>query len=164
MPPPLKAAAELGVSYRQFADEDLPFVANLYASTRREEVAATGWPSEMQDAFLAQQHEAQHRHYALHFADAEWLVVERLGEAVGRLYLREMPESLHIIDISLLPEARGQGIGGAILRDVLDRARDLGKGVSIHVEKTNPARSLYDRLGFDFVEDCGVYDFLRAVP
>ena len=164
MPPPLKAAAELGVTYRQFADEDLPFVADLYASTRREEVAVTGWPSEMQDAFLAQQHEAQHRHYALHFADAEWLIVERWGGSVGRLYLRELPETLHIVDIALLPEARGQGIGGAILRDVLDHARDLGKGVSIHLEKTNPARSLYARLGFRLVEDRGVYDFLRAEP
>jgi hypothetical protein len=66
MPPPLKAAAGLGVTYRNFADEDLPFVAELYASTRRDEVAATGWPREMQEAFLAQQHEAQHRHYAEH--------------------------------------------------------------------------------------------------
>ncbi|HEY6815928.1 MAG TPA: GNAT family N-acetyltransferase [Croceibacterium sp.] len=162
MPPPLKAAGGFGVSYREFSDEDLPFVAELYASTRREEVAATGWPLEMQEAFLAQQHDAQHRHYALHFADAEWLIVERGEEAIGRLYLRDLGENLHIVDISLLPHSRQKGIGGAIMQDILDHARSLGKGLSIHVEKYNPARSLYARLGFEMVEDRGVYDLLRA--
>jgi hypothetical protein len=111
MPPPPKAAAALGIVYRKFADEDLSFVGELYASTRREELAVTGWPTEMQEAFLAQQHAAQHSHYALHFADAEWLILEWQGEAVGRLYLRELPENLHIVDIALLPPARGRGIG-----------------------------------------------------
>ena len=164
MPPPLRAASKLGVSYRKFGEADLPFVAELYASTRREEVAVTGWPPEIQAAFLAQQHEAQHRHYTEHFADAEWLIVERAGEAVGRLYLRELPDDWHIIDISLLPEHRGHGIGGAILRDILDHSASLAKAVTIHVERNNPARSLYARLGFEMVEEGGVYDFLRARP
>lgn len=164
MPPPLRAAQDFGVSYRLFTDEDLPFVAELYASTRRDEVAMTGWPTEMQEAFLDQQHEAQHRHYSLHFADAEWLIIEREAEAVGRLYLRSLPENLHIIDISLLPESRRKGIGGAIMQDILDHARELGKGVTIHVERNNPARALYTRLGFEMIEDRGVYDFLRAQP
>ncbi len=164
MPPPLRAAAEFGISYRPMTDGDLPFVAELYASTRREEVAQTGWPAEIQEAFLVQQHEAQHSHYSKHFADAEWLIVERSGEAIGRLYLRDDPEGLHIIDISLVPDSRGQGIGGAILRDVLGQARDLRKGVSIHVEKFNPARHLYQRLGFEVVEDGGVYDMMRVSP
>jgi len=162
MPPPLRAAAEFGVSYRPMGDGDLPFVAELYASTRREEVARTGWPAEMQEAFLRQQHEAQHSHYSLHYADAEWLIVERAGQPVGRLYLRDPPEALHIVDISLLPQIRGQGIGGAILRDVLGQARELGKDVSIHVEKFNPARRLYERLGFETVEDKGIYDLMEA--
>lgn len=164
MPPPLKAASGFGVSYRPFSDDDLPFVSALYASTRREEVAATGWPPEMQEQFLAQQAAAQHSHYALHFADAEWLIIEREGEAIGRLYLREMPADLHIVDISLMPASRGQGIGGAILEDTLALARGRDNGVTIHVERNNPARSLYARLGFEIIEEKGIYDLLRAQP
>lgn len=164
MPPPLTAASGFGVSYRQFTDDDLPFVTALYASTRREEVAATGWPPDMQAAFLAQQAAAQHSHYSIHFADGEWLIIERGGDAIGRLYLLDTPDALHITDIALMPESRGQGIGGAILADVLEQARGLGKAVSIHVERSNPARALYARLGFEMVEDCGVYDLLRAEP
>jgi ribosomal protein S18 acetylase RimI-like enzyme len=164
MPPPLRAAAQFGVSYRPFTDDDLPFVAELYASTRREEVAQAGWPVELQEAFLRQQHEAQHSHYSLHHRDAEWLIVERDGAAIGRLYWRNGPERFHVVDISLLPASRGQGIGGAILRDVLAAAHASGKGLSIRVEKFNPARRLYDRLGFAVIADEGTYDLLEARP
>lgn len=161
MPPPLKAAAGLGIAYRPISDDDLPFLGALYASTRAEEVAMTGWSPEMQGQFLAQQFDAQHRHYMRHYPDAEWLVVERGGEAIGRLYIEEWSSQIRIIDISLMTESRGQGLGAAILMDMLEMARTAGKAVSIHVEKHNPARHLYDRLGFVAVEDKGVYDLLE---
>ena len=145
-------------------DDDLLFVAALYASTRAEEVAVTGWPIEHQRAFLAQQHEAQHRHYRLHYADALWLILEKDAAPVGRLYLDERDREFRVIDISLVPQCRGLGIGAAILRDVQDLARARDLGVSIHVEKNNPARRLYDRLGFALVEDQGVYDLLEWRP
>jgi ribosomal protein S18 acetylase RimI-like enzyme len=164
VPRPQPRPARPGASWRPVTDDDLPFLAELYASTRREEVAQPGWPAETQEAFLRQQHEAQHRHYTLHYAAAEWLVIERGGEAVGRLCLLDKPDELHIIDISLLPHARGQGLGGAILEDILDAARELGKGVAIHVEMNNPALSLYRRLGFEAVGDAGIHYLMRAVP
>ena len=164
MPPPSREAARHGIAYRPMADADLPFVAALYASTRAEEVAATGWPVDVQRAFLAQQHHAQHVHYARCFPDAERLIVERAGEAIGRLYLARLGEEVRIVDIALLPAARGGGIGGAILRDILADAAGRGRAVSIHVEKTNPARRLYERLGFVLVEDRGVYDLMERRP
>jgi len=161
MPPPLREAARHGIAYRAMTDADLPFVAALYASTRAEEVAATGWPDDLRRAFLAQQHEAQHSHYRKFYPEAERLIIEREGEAIGRLYLAEWERELRVVDIALVPAARGTGIGCAILRDVQALATARGKAVSIHVEKNNPARRLYDRLGFAAVEDKGVYDLLE---
>ncbi|MDE8651304.1 GNAT family N-acetyltransferase [Novosphingobium album (ex Liu et al. 2023)] len=162
MPPPIASAAGFGISYRALADADLPFIAELYASTRREEVARTGWPEAMREAFLRQQHEAQHRHYTQHYTDAEWLVIEARGEPIGRLYLLPGASNLHIVDISLLPVHRGAGLGGAILADVIAMAGAAGQTVSIHVEKTNPARRLYARLGFAMIADRGVHDLMRT--
>ena len=142
-------------------DDDLPFVASLYASTRREELAVTGWPQEMQDAFLRQQHEAQHSFYRASYDGAEWLIIERGGEPVGRLYRVVWPREIRIIDISLVPAARGTGIGGAIFAAIQTEARETGKAVSIHVEKNNRARNLYLRLGFAVIEDKGVYDLME---
>jgi ribosomal protein S18 acetylase RimI-like enzyme len=160
--PPFNEAGRLGIAARPMTDDDLPFVAALYASTRQDELATSGWPAETIALFLAQQHEAQHRHYRHYFPDAKWLILERGGEAVGRLYLRQIEGRLHIIDISLVPAARNQGAGSAILRDLLGHARGRGEAVSIHVEKFNPARRLYARLGFEEVEDRGAYDLLVA--
>jgi ribosomal protein S18 acetylase RimI-like enzyme len=160
MPPPLRAAARLGITYRAATHADLPFLARLYASTRTEELAVTGWPDALKHKFLTQQFDAQHRHYRAHYPAAEWLVIKRGGEAIGRLYLEEWANEFRIIDIALWPAACGVGIGGAILADVLAQADRVGKGVSIHVEKNNRARSLYDRLGFVLVDEHGVYDLL----
>ena len=164
MPPPLREAARHGIAYRAMGHADLPFIAALYATTRADEVAATGWPEEMRRAFLAQQHLAQHSHYARVWPDAERLIVERAGEPIGRLYLGADGDGLRIIDISLLPAERGRGLGGAILVDVIAAAEAAGRTVSIHVEKTNPARRLYERLGFLLVEDRGLYDLMERRP
>jgi ribosomal protein S18 acetylase RimI-like enzyme len=152
-------AIALGIAFRPCRDDDLSFLARLYASTRAEEVAQTGWPAEAQHRFLAQQFDAQHRHYARHYPNAKRLVVERDGQPVGRVYVDEEAERLHLIDIALLPEARGRGIGGAILADLLREARGGGRTVAIYVEKHNRARHLYRRLGFVPIADEDVYDY-----
>lgn len=157
-------AERLGLACRPMTDADLPFLFGLYASTRAREVAASGWPAEAQVQFLSQQFEAQHHHYTTYYPDAEWLVVEHEGRAVGRLYVEEWPSQFRIIDIALVPEAQGRGFGSALLADMFDRARGVGKKVSIHVEKNNPAMRLYERLGFSKAEDKGVYDLLEWSP
>lgn len=157
MPPPLVAAGKLGVSYRPMTDEDIPFLAGVYFSTRAEEVALTGWPEEVQLQFLGQQFDAQHRHYMAHYDGAEWLVIEQGGEGVGRLYLVEWDDEFRIIDIAVLPAFRRRGIGKAILDDIAAMADSVGKRVSIHVEINNPAMVLYEALGYSEVDASGYY-------
>ncbi len=154
MPPPVAAAAAFGISYRVMTDADQPFVAALYASTRAGEVASTGWPAEMQAAFLDQQHRAQHGYYRTAYPDGEWLLIERAGEPVGRLYLGEEDGKRLLVDISLLPAVRGMGLGTAILADLL---ADETLPVELHVERFNPARRLYERFGFVVVEEQPIY-------
>lgn len=164
MPPPLRAAAGLGVSYRASTDEDLSLLATVYASTRLEEVASTGWPEEMQLQFLAHQADAQHRHYRRTYPNAEWLVIERGGEPIGRLFIEEWSDQFRLIDIALLPQGRGEGVGSAILADLLEMAAAAGKALTIHVERNNPAMRLYLRLGFAKIDEHGVYDLMEWRP
>lgn len=164
MPLTLHTAASFGIYLRAAVDDDLPFLRRLYASTREQEVAQTGWPAELQQAFLLQQHDAQHAHYRAAFADAERSIIEADGEPIGRIYWYEGPADFHIVDIALLPGSRGRGIGSAILQDLQAQAGLSGKGVTIHVEKMNPAKMLYMRLGFVPVDDRGLYELLRSAP
>jgi len=145
-------------------ESDVPFAAAVYASTRIGELAVTGWPDEMKQAFLDQQHKAQHQHYRAHYPGAEWLVVERRSAPIGRLYLLEGKSDIRLIDIALLPEHRGAGIGAAIIDDLLAWAGALGKSVSLHVEPNNPVLRLYTRLGFVVGEEVGAYQRMDWTP
>ena len=102
-----------GLELRWIEERDLPFLAELYASTRREEVARTGWSEEERERFLAWQFEAQHKHYREHYPECEFLVIEEkaLGRTVpvGRLYLDRWEEEIRLVDVALLPEHRGKG-------------------------------------------------------
>jgi ribosomal protein S18 acetylase RimI-like enzyme len=158
------SAEALGVGFRPATDEDLPFLACLYASTRWEEVAQAGWPAEAQARFLVEQFELQRVHYARFRPNAERMVIEREGAPLGRLEIDATGDRLHIVDISLLPDGRGGGIGTAILTDLLRLGEGSGRVVSIFVEKYNPALRLYRRLGFAPLREEGVYDFMEWRP
>jgi ribosomal protein S18 acetylase RimI-like enzyme len=119
------------------------------------------WSSEQKAAFVDHQFRAQHAHYQKYYPEADWLVTARAGEDIGRLYVERWPSQHRIIDIAFLPEHRGKGLGTALLGDLMDEAAAVGKAVSIHVEKFNPAMRLYRRLGFETIEDKGVYDLMR---
>jgi ribosomal protein S18 acetylase RimI-like enzyme len=159
-------AAGAGLTFRRITDDDLPFLARVYASTRADELAAAPWTDEQKAAFLDMQFRAQHTHYQKYYPQADWLVTMRGGVDIGRFYIERWPSQYRVIDIAFLPAHRGNGFGEALLRDVMDEAAACGKTVSTHVEKMNPAMRLYRRLGFEIEEDKGVYDLMRwtAVP
>ena len=143
---------------------DFAFTLSLYASTRTEELAPTGWPEEIKQAFLAQQHEAQHSHYQAYYPGAEWLIVERDGAAIGRIYVHESEQEIRLIDIALLPEHRRAGFGGAMIGDLIAWAEELGKPISLHVEPNNPIRPFYLRLGFVSKGLAGAYEAMLWRP
>lgn len=158
--PPIKHAKRHAIQYRSLCEDDMDFLCRLYRSTREGELAIVPWSDEEKQTFIEMQFNAQHAHYQKHYPDALWLLVEQAGQPIGRLYLEEWDGEHRIIDIALLTGLRGKGIGADILCDIQDAAASGGKRVGIHVEKENPAMSLYRRLGFISVEDKGVYDLM----
>ena len=143
------------------ATEDIEFLFRLYASTREEELRRVGWSDEQKEAFLRFQFDAQHRYYQQQFPNASFEVVADAKGPIGRLYVDRREDEIRIIDIALLPEHRGNGIGGSMMRQTLNEARLAGKPVRIQVERDNPARRPYDRLGFRPIEEQGVYDLME---
>jgi ribosomal protein S18 acetylase RimI-like enzyme len=141
------------------ADEQMLF--RVYASTRVDELAAVPWEQEQKEAFLRAQFDAQTRWYREHYGTASFDVVLVDGEPCGRLYVHRGAAEIRIVDIALLPARRGEGVGTALLRDVLAESDETGKRVTIHVERLNPALRLYERLGFAVAADKGVYLLLE---
>lgn len=137
--------------------EDEPFLEAVYASTRAAELAMVPWTAEQKAAFCRMQFTAQDAHYRQHYPTAAYFVIEHCGQAIGRLYVDRWEKEIRIMDITLLPEHRGAGLGTRLLRALQEEARGAGKALSIHVEGFNPASRLYERLGFSMKEDKGVY-------
>ena len=152
------------VSYRRITDADSEFLFRVYASTRADEMKLTGWGPAQQEEFLRMQFQAQDDHYRRHYNSATFDIVLLKGVPIGRLYLDRRPDEIRIVDIALLPEYRGRGIGGAIVQEILNSAADEQLPVRIHVENNNPAQSLYQRLGFSPIGDTGVYLLLERSP
>lgn len=152
------------ISFRRESDDDLTFLYDLYASTREEELSVVAWTAEQKEMFLRQQFGAQRAHYLQHYASAEYSIVLEHGVPVGRLYVNRLSDDIRIMDVALMPEARGRGIGGALVQRILEEAARTGKSVSIHVEAFNPALRLYERLGFRQIDASGPYLLLQWKP
>lgn len=149
---------------RPITADDEAFLKRVYFSTREEELQPVPWSDEQKAEFLGQQFRAQHDFYQQQFPDARFDLVLRYGQPVGRLYVDRREDEIRIIDIALLTEARGKGLGGRLLRELLAEAGEAGKAVRIHVERNNPALRLYHRLGFESIEDQGVYYLMEWRP
>lgn len=150
-----------GLSVRDEHPEDREFVQRLYASTRERELSVLDWPNEARDTFLRQQYEAQRDHYREYYSDAKFWIVELATRPVGRLYLQLRDDEIRLIDIALLPEYKGRGIGTALVSRVVEIAAEKAIAVRLHVEPDNRAVNLYGRLGFVKLEDRGVYQFME---
>jgi len=150
------------VTLRPITDVDREFLFALYASTRDQELAQVPWDDATKHAFLSQQFEAQHHAYTTNYPGATLDVVEVDGRAAGRLYVHRRADVIGVIDIAFLPDCRGQGIGTALLRDVLAEASEAGVPAELYVERFNPAQALYRRLGFRVVDEGDVYLRMRA--
>jgi len=152
------------LTLREATPADEFFLFRVYADSRREELAHVAWSDDERHAFLASQFAMQYRYYREHYDGASYHVVLADGQQVGRLFVARWPEEIRIMDIALLSERRGFGIGTRLLRALCDEGDSIGAPVSIHVEKQNPARELYRRLGFEEREDRGVYLYLVREP
>ncbi len=144
------------------ADRD--FLVRVYASTRAEELAVVPWTDEQRAAFVLSQFTAQDTYWRQQRPEATRSIIEVEGRPAGRLYVDRTPHEIRIVDVALLAEFRGDGIGTALLRGLLAEGDASGLPVTIHVEQGNRARGLYARLGFRKVADAGAYDLCQRRP
>jgi ribosomal protein S18 acetylase RimI-like enzyme len=147
--------ATLGLSLRHADAADMTFLQALFAGFRAEEMAGVPWPQAQKEAFLGDQFRLQHQHFVRYFSGADFWIVERSRSpdppsSIGRLYLDRSAPLWRIVDIGFLPEARGQGIGGALLQWAQVCALEAGAaGIDLLVLVTKSrAEQLYRSQGF----------------
>jgi ribosomal protein S18 acetylase RimI-like enzyme len=157
-------SVESFVSLRPATPADYHFMRQLYGATREEEMRQFPFDEFQKREFLDQQFGAQYQHYQLHYPTCERNIIEQDGKAIGRFWVDEWKDQIRLVDIALMPEFRGSGIGTSLVQQVLERGAKDGKPVTIHVEGFNPALKLYERLGFQHVDTNGMYYLMRWTP
>ena len=135
---------ETNLSLRDATPEDEPFLLDVYASTRLEELEGFGWSDEQKHAFIRMQFLARERCYPR--VDNRIILLN--GRPVGRILIDRSDELILLRDIALLTEFRNAGIGSRLIQDLMREASSAGKPIQLHVMASSPAARLYERLGF----------------
>jgi len=152
------------VTLRPATPADREFLVMLYGSTRQLELDQVVWAPGQRDAFIRMQFDAQESEYRRLNRDGSFDLVEVDGGPAGRLYVDRRPGDIRILDISLVPEVRGAGVGSRLLAGLMEEAAASSRILSIHVEIHNRAATLYDRLGFAAAAEHGVYRRMEWTP
>jgi GNAT superfamily N-acetyltransferase len=152
------------VSLRPVSPEDENFLSELYATTRSEEMKLVPWSEAQKAAFLKSQFQAQLGHYRDHFPDAQHQIITLDCRPVGRLQLHRRAHEIRILEIALLPQYRGTGIGTPLIKQVMEEGARERKPVTIYVDSRSPARDLFQRLEFSTVEDNGINALMKWQP
>lgn len=153
------------ITFRPITDQDGELLYKIYASTRTEEMALTGWNENEIEVFLRMQFQLQHVQYLENYKKGgtfEIILVDNIP--AGRLYLQRKSNDIRIIDIALLPEFRGKGTGSKIMKELMIEADNEKLPLSLHVEQNNPALGLYENLGFLRKDLVGIYYFMERPP
>ena len=152
------------VSLRSISENDRTFLRSLYHSTRKVEMDMVDWPDQQKIEFLDMQFNAQHQHYQQYYPNATFEIIEYGAVPIGRLYLDRRDNEIRIVDIALLPQYCGLGIGSFFLKQIMAEAEQKMSVVRIHVENFNPALRLYKRLEFKHIDTNGVYHLMEWTP
>lgn len=142
---------------------DEPFLFTVGCSLWHAEADAMPDPR-LVDHFLRIQHTVLETRFQQRFPRHERFVIERDDTAVGRLYLDRGTSMLHLVDLTVLPEARGRGTAGQVLAGILDEARRHGQQVSLRIRRDRTtAAALVTAMGFvpvtvDDLDQCFTWD------
>ncbi|PCE34182.1 GNAT family N-acetyltransferase [Burkholderia ubonensis] len=130
------------ITLRAATPADIPFLLSLRKLTMTAHLQRAGVPTD---------DDTHHRRIQANFEDAK--IICDGAESIGLLKLSRATDEWHLHQIQVLPAHQGKGIGNALLRDVLAEATCAGVPVSLSVLQGNPARHLYEHLGFRVITE-----------
>jgi ribosomal protein S18 acetylase RimI-like enzyme len=134
--------------------EDYDFLYRLRRAAMKDYVARTwGWDENWQE-----------EHFRRQFDPSVNQIITSQGRDVGVLSVSESDAEVFLRYIEVLPEFQRRGIGTIIIRAILEGAERKGKSVVLRVLKVNPARSLYECLGFSVVGETPTHYLMKWAP
>lgn len=142
------------ITLRAATADDYDFCYRVQKATMQEYVEQTwGWDEAFQQAYFRQR-----------FDPARNQVIVLGGADIGVFAVERRERDIFLAKIYILPEYQRRGIGTGLIKLVLQEAFKEGLPVTLRVLKVNPARRLYERLGFAVIEENDEFFIMRATP
>ena len=155
---------DCAVRLRPATSEDEPFLRQLFASTRADELSLLTLDESQKEMFITVQFNGQRQQYAIAYPQADHSVILFNDEPVGRMIVASSEAAISLVDIALLPKYRNGGIGTGLIQALLKEAATAGKAVRLSVFAASPAIRLYERLGFSRIGGDAVYLEMKWLP
>jgi Acetyltransferases len=152
------------INLRAITEADRLFLCQVYISSREDEMGIRDWEEKERTEFLQSQCNMQHTYYMKSYKNPSFSIVLLGNVAIGRLYVERNEKEIRIIDISLLKEYRGFGIGRELINFLIEESENKNIQLTLYVEYYNFARQWYERIGFKQHGENGVYVFMSRVP
>lgn len=140
------------ISYRPGQDTDRDFLWKLHRETMMEYVDKTwGWDEGWQQERFDET-----------FDPSSLQLMESEGVPIGYIRVERTTEEVFLAAIEITPTFQGRGIGSQLISDLIVEADGKRLPIRLQVLKANPrARQLYERLGFDRIEETDTHDIMR---
>lgn len=139
------------INFRQITDDDLEFLWRLHNSALKDYVEQTwGWNEDWQRLDFIDK-----------FNPAEGVIVVVDNIDAGFLRTIERETETVLVSIRLLPEFQNRSVGTEIIKNLLKKSKNL---VRLQVLKVNPARRLYERLGFKVYDETETHYKMMKKP
>ena len=153
------------ITLRHTHADDRAFMFTVFTATRAERFNGAALAPPQLQHLLEMQFNAQQSQYRAQFPGANFSLVLSDDKPIGYFYVDRSGKRFTLIDIALLPELTGKGVGSQLVTALIKEALEKGKTISAHVDKcNNQAWQLWQRLGFQIVGDDGVYFEIEYRP
>jgi GNAT superfamily N-acetyltransferase len=139
------------ISLRPAIGEDYDLLWWLHCVTMRPYVEKTwGWDEQWQA-----------RYFRDHFDPTTRQVIEGDGESIGCISVERREDCIFLTALEIAPDYQSRGIGTKLIQALCDEADDRSVPVELQVLKVNPARRLYEWLGFAVVGETETHYLMR---
>jgi ribosomal protein S18 acetylase RimI-like enzyme len=146
------------ISLRPTRSEDEAFLYQLYKLSRVEEFSAAGLIGAQFDLIMQMQYAARKASYESNYPGAQHDIIVVDGEDAGQIWVFRDDIQHRVIDISIAGPFQNQGIGAAVMRELIAQAKEAGLPLRCSVATNNPGSlRFHRRLGFRITSENQMY-------
>lgn len=153
-----------GITVRPARSADKAFFKKLHRSARTD-LQALNLEPELFEEIMDLQDRARETGHGTNYPNAAEFVMEKAGDAVGRLVLAPEPDGMRIVDLTFIPALRGQGLGTAVIGALQQAGAAMGGRLVCLVLRTNPdLKTALALLGFGIEASTDAADLMVWTP